>query len=207
MFTGIVEEFGIVDKLTAKKNLMTLRVKADQVTKGLKAGESVSIDGVCLTVVNLKNKVMTFDVMKESLAKTTLGNFKPKQAVNLERALKAGHRLGGHFVTGHIDSVGTIREISKQPNYVAFKITMPSALRRYIVPKGSITVDGVSLTVGEVKQNSFTVYLIPYTLKVTNLGKKKAGDRVNLETDILAKYIFETKKSSKKQLRKYLTKV
>ena len=209
MFTGIVEETGIVEGLKTVTNLATLSVKATTgFTKGIMIGDSVSVSGVCLTVVSLKKGIMAFEVMKESLAKTTLGRLKPPDRVNLERSLKANRRLGGHFVTGHIDDMGTIIKIFRQRNYVAYQIKFPGALRRYIVPKGSITIDGVSLTVGGVRRNSFIVYLIPYTLKVTTLGRKSVGDPVNLETDILAKYIFQSEGvSPKKLLRKYLTKV
>ena len=195
MFTGIVEESGIVKGLKPVKNLATLSVKAVQVRKGLKLGDSVAVNGVCLTVVGIKKDVLAFEIMKESLAKTTIGSLKSKDKVNLERALKADSRFGGHFVTGHVDGLGVIRRKVTQTNYVEFEITVAKELLRYIVPKGSVCLDGVSLTVGKVKKASFAVYLIPYTLKVTNLGQKKAGDRVNIETDILAKYILKNKSS------------
>lgn len=192
MFTGIVEELGTVKKLTMVKNLATLHVKASsKFTKGLKVGDSVSVNGVCLTIVSLKAGTMAFEIMKESLDKTTLGELVVKAGINLERALKADSRLGGHFVTGHIDGMGVILKKLTLPNYLEYEIKIPQELRRYIVPKGSIGVDGISLTVGYVYKGSFTVYIIPYTLKVTTLGSKKIGDRVNLETDILAKYVLE----------------
>ena len=205
MFTGIVEELGIVKGLKSTKNLATLSVAAKKVTKDLKAGDSVAVNGVCLTVTHIKGGVIAFEIMKESLTRTTLGILKPNEKVNLERALKANSRLSGHFVTGHIDDVGVIRQKLTQRNYLAYEIKIDTSLRRYLVPKGSITIDGVSLTVGQVKKNSFIVHLIPFTLKVTTLGQKKIGDRVNIETDIVAKYIFQNKKPSANILRKYLT--
>ena len=209
MFTGIIEESGIVARLKPAKNLLTLYIKARKVIKGLKAGDSVAVNGVCLTATQIKGGIIAFDLMKESLDKTTLGLLKPGDKVNLEASLKFGQRLGGHFVTGHVDGLGIIRKKILQPNYVEYEIALAKELLRYIVPKGSVTIDGVSLTVGKVGKNFFTVYLIPYTLKVTNLGQKKAADKVNIETDILAKYIVERspnkKLSSRKQLQKYLT--
>jgi riboflavin synthase len=131
--------------------------------------------------------------MKESLDKTTLSSLKPGDKVNLEQALKFGQRLGGHFVTGHVDDLGVISKKVLRPNYVEYQIKVPKAILRYIVPKGSITIDGISLTVGKVEKDHFSVYLIPYTLKVTNLGQKKVSDKVNIETDILAKYVLTVK--------------
>ena len=198
MFTGIIEELGIVQNLTAAKNLATLYVKASgKVTQGLKLGHSVAVNGVCLTVVGIKSNIMAFEIMRESLDKTTLGDLKPKDGVNLERALKANSPLGGHFVTGHIDGMGIIRKKINLPNYLEYEIQISKKLRHYVAPKGSVALDDVSLTIGRVYKNSFAVYLIPYTYKVTNLGIKKIGHKVNIETDILAKYILEGRSLSR----------
>jgi riboflavin synthase len=131
--------------------------------------------------------------MKETLDATTLKHLVPGKGVNLERAMKAEARIGGHFVTGHVDAVGTIKAVRTLPNYVEYRISIPKVLMRYVVPKGSVAIDGISLTVGEVKKDWFAVYFIPHTLEVTTIGQKKAGDEVNVETDLLAKYILKTK--------------
>ena len=190
MFNGIVEEIGIVENINSKRNLSTFKVRVKKILKGVKPGASIAVDGACLTVTGIKSNVLTFDVMRESLLKTTLGSLKIKGKVNLERALMANGRIDGHFVTGHVDRVGVIKNKVTKANYTEFKISMTKDLARYIVPKGSICLDGVSLTVGEVKKSYFSVYLIPFTKQVTTLGFKKKGDKVNIETDILAKYIL-----------------
>ncbi len=190
MFTGIVEEQGTVTALIRRENLFVLSVKADKIAVGIKNGDSVCVNGVCLTVTGRKGKVLSFDMMKETLLATTLGDVKRGDCVNLERAMKADGRFGGHFVTGHVDSVGIINRIVKLPNYVEFEITLPKKFMRYLVAKGSVTLDGISLTVGKVSKNTFCVYLIPATLKITTFGQKKHGDHLNVETDILARYIL-----------------
>ncbi len=190
MFTGIVEEKGTVTALIRRENLFVLNVKAEKVAVGIKNGDSVCVNGVCLTVTGRKGKVLSFDMMKETLLATTLGEVNSGDHVNLERAMKADGRFGGHFVTGHVDGVGVIKRIIKLPNYVEFEITLPQKFMRYLVAKGSVTLDGISLTVGKVSKNTFSVYLIPATLKITTFGQKKQGDAVNVETDILARYIL-----------------
>lgn len=191
MFTGLIEEQGRVEGSEKKKNLFVLKISAPKVFNGTKLGDSVSINGVCLTVVQIKKpRSLSFEMMKETIERTTLQDLKPGSLVNLERALKAGSRLGGHFVTGHADGGGTIQKIVKQKNYVEFQISFDKDLKRFLVPKGSVAIDGVSLTVGELNPKFFSIYLIPYTLKLTTLGTKKEGDRVNIETDVLAKYIL-----------------
>ena len=138
-----------------------------------------------------KAKVASFDLMKETIEKTSLRSLGVGDQVNLELALQAGSRLGGHFVTGHVDEVAVIKNIAQEKNWVALRLGISQANRKYFVPKGSVTVDGISLTIGKVGKGHIEVYLIPYTLKVTTLGLKKTGDCVNIETDILAKYLFE----------------
>jgi len=189
MFTGIIEEIGIIESIKHKKNLSRIKVRAKITPRGIKKGDSLSVDGVCLTVTDKGKNILLFDVMKETLQKTTLGKVLKSRKVNLERALKANSRLSGHFVTGHIDQIGSVKECIKKNNYIELQI-VANTLKKYLVPKGSVCINGVSLTVGEVNKNYFSVYLIPFTDHMTNLGLKKKGDRVNIETDILAKYIL-----------------
>lgn len=190
MFTGIIEELGVVEKILPKKNLLGLSIKAKKIQKGIKPGDSVSVNGVCLTVTSLAKGTLSFDVMKETIEKTALADLKPRSFVNLERAMTPKSRFGGHFVTGHTDCVGTITGRIKQKNYLALQIAIPKAFTRYLVAKGSVCVDGISLTIGKVQKANFAVHLIPFTLKATTLGLKTIGDKVNIETDILAKYIL-----------------
>ncbi len=190
MFTGIIEEMGIVEGISSKENLSVLKVRAKKVLKGVKLGTSIAVNGACLTVTDIKKNVLMFDVMRETLLKTNLGTLKPKSHVNLERALKANGRVDGHFVSGHVDDIGRITVKITGENYTELRIGIKKDLMKYIVPKGSVCLDGVSLTVGEVKKTYFSVYLIPFTLDVTTLGNMKKGNKVNIETDILAKYIL-----------------
>jgi riboflavin synthase len=195
MFTGIIEHLGIVKKIDAKKNLLVFSIDLGLLAKKVKLGDSVCVSGVCLTVAAKQGKVANFDLMKETIEKTSLRSLKVGGRVNLELALQAGSRLGGHFVTGHVDEVATIKSIAQDKNWVALRLSISKANQRYFVPKGSVTVDGISLTVGLVGRGYVDVYLIPYTLKGTTLGLKKAGDAVNIETDILAKYLFQGRAS------------
>ena len=190
MFTGIIEEMGIVEGIVSKKNLSVLMVRAKKVLKGVKRGTSIAVNGVCLTVTNIKRDVLMFDIMRETLLKTNLGTLRPRSCVNLERALKANGRIDGHFVSGHVDDMGKVTARITGENYTELRISFRKDLMKYIVPKGSVCLDGVSLTVGEVKKAYFSVYLIPFTLEVTTLGEVKKGDKINIETDILAKYIL-----------------
>ncbi len=144
-------------------------------------------------MTGIKAGCFYFDLMKETLDATTLKSLKAGAKVNLERAMKAEARLGGHFVTGHVDAVGMIKDIRRLKNYVEYRISLSKKLMRYVVPKGSVAIDGISLTVGEVKKNWFAVYFIPHTLEVTTIGEKKVGDEVNIETDLLAKYILKSR--------------
>jgi riboflavin synthase len=193
MFTGIIEEQGTIKALQRQENLLIIKVETQKIHRGTRIGDSIAVDGVCLTVMDIRKRILSFEVMKETILKTTLRDYQLHRRVNLERALRAGDRLGGHFVTGHIDGVGTIEEKRTKPHYVELEIRASRNLLRYIVPKGSVCVDGISLTVGRVKPELFTVYLIPHTLKVTSLGQKRPRDKVNIETDILAKYLLSQK--------------
>src|SRR3989338_4146533 len=169
MFSGIVEETGIINAIERKKNLATIKVSAKRIVRGLKKGDSVAVDGVCLTVTQIRNTILSFDLMKETLDQTTLGVTKRKNVVNLERALKVGDRISGHFVTGHIDTFVPIVDIIKRDNYTEIFFKVNKGISPYIVPKGSVCIDGISLTVGKVGKGSFSVYLIPYTLQETTL--------------------------------------
>jgi riboflavin synthase len=193
MFTGIVEARGLVKSLKQRENLYVLEVGRPAMFDDVKIGDSIAIDGACLTVTSLKGGSFHFDLMKETLQATTLRHLEKGREVNLERAMKAEARIGGHFVTGHVDAVGRVREVRRLANYVEYRLSIPKSLMRYVVPKGSVTIDGISLTVGEVKAAWFAVYFIPHTLTVTTIGGKRAGDEVNIETDLLAKYILQKK--------------
>lgn len=192
MFTGIVEELGTVVSLEEQTDAMRLSVHGPLATSDARPGDSISVNGCCLTVVSCADDVFTADVMKETLAKTSLGALTPGSRVNLERAVTPTTRLGGHMVQGHVDSTGRILDRQPSDHWELVTISLPVELSRYVVPKGSIAVDGVSLTVVETEREphpSFTVSLIPETLSRTTLGKKQAGDTVNLEVDIIAKYV------------------
>lgn len=190
MFTGIVEEIGTVKDIRRKENLFSLSLHAPKAAQGVRLGESISVDGVCLTVTQSKNSLLSFDVMKETVDKTTLGRIERGAKVNLERALKAGGRFGGHIVTGHVDGLAKIKAIIRLKNYVEFQLSISSGLKKFIVPKGSICLNGISLTIGKVFKDQFSVYMIPFTMKETTMAGKKAGDVLNIEADILARYIL-----------------
>jgi len=194
MFTGIVEGIGKVKKISkATKNRSAIHMTVDlgKHGKGLKTGQSVALNGVCLTVTKLSKTECSFEMIDETTKKTDLGNLKPGGIVNIERSLKAGDRLEGHFVLGHVDGVGIIKKILKKPKEVQIWFEVPKILSKYIVKKGSIAMDGISLTVVDIKNNLASVCLIPHTIEVTNFKTKKIGDKVNIETDILGKYILK----------------
>lgn len=190
MFTGIVEDIGVVESLVPQENLVRLTVRSSIISRALRLGDSVSVDGVCLTVVSVKRSQFAFDVMKETLKTTTLGALKKEACVNLERALKVGGRFGGHIVTGHVDGVTAIQDIIRKKNYIEFQLKLSSRLKKFIVPKGSVSLNGISLTVGEVLKDAFSVYLIPFTMQETTMSLKKPGDELNIEVDVLARYIL-----------------
>ena len=194
MFTGIVEGIGKVkkiSKITKNRSAIQMIVDLGKHSKGLKTGQSVALNGVCLTVTKLSKDGCTFEMIEETTKKTDLGNLKPGGIVNIERSLKAGDRLEGHFVLGHVDGVGIIKKIEKKPKEVQVWFQIPKNLSKYVVKKGSIAVDGISLTVVEIKNNMASVCLIPHTIEVTNFKTKKIGDKINIETDILGKYILK----------------
>lgn len=193
MFTGIVEDIGIVEALLKKENLYRLSLKSSVVSQGIRLGDSILVDGVCLTLCENKKALLSFDMMKETLDKTALGALKKGSKVNLERALKASGRFGGHLVTGHVDGITQITEIIRRKNYVEFRLSVSPVLKKFIVLKGSVCLNGISLTVGDVLKDSFSVHLIPFTMKITTMAVKRAGDALNIEADILARYILNSK--------------
>jgi riboflavin synthase len=192
MFTGIVEELGEVVSLDSLGDAVRLTVRGPRVVSDAAHGDSISVNGCCLTVVDFDDQQFSVDVMAESLDKTSIGDLSPGSRVNLERAVPANARLGGHIVSGHVDGVGTIVQREPSEHWDVVTISLPGDLARYIAMKGSITVDGISLTVSGVSDGPsprFQVSLIPATLKLTTLGFKQAGDPVNLEVDVIAKYV------------------
>ncbi|MFI7613095.1 riboflavin synthase [Nonomuraea terrae] len=189
MFTGIIEEKGDVVAIEQAGGGARLSVRGPLVTSDAAHGDSIAVSGVCLTVVTVEDDVFTVDVMKESLDRSSLGALAEGSAVNLERAVRADQRLGGHIVQGHVD--GTAVLLSREPgdNWDNLRFSLPEALARYVAEKGSIAIDGISLTVTTVDDESFGVSLIPTTLKLTTLGDRRVGDVVNLEVDVIAKYV------------------
>jgi riboflavin synthase len=189
MFTGLIAELGTAERLAEGSTSCQLTVRAQKILPGVKIGDSIAVNGVCLTVVHLKGNRFTADVMPETVRRTTLRQLQPGDRVNLEKALRPTDGLDGHIVQGHVEGVGTIREIAPEGNALAYRIETPKELLRYIVEKGSVAIDGISLTVTETDDTGFSVSLIPHTAKMTTLGYKSVGDSVNLETDILARYV------------------
>jgi len=180
---------GAINRIDQGVNSSRLNIKASNVLEGTKIGDSIAINGVCLTVTSLGSDHFTADVMAETLAKTNLNQLNNGQRVNLERAVRMGDRMGGHMVQGHVDGIGVIAEQKKMDIATLFRIKAPVDVLAYIVQKGSIAIDGISLTVIDVLEDSFTVSLIPHTAAMTTLGFKKPGDTVNLETDIIGRYV------------------
>lgn len=193
MFTGIIQGLGRIEKFersTKTRSQAKMRISLGKLGRGLRIGDSVAINGVCLTAINLAKGAAEFEMVGETIKRTNLGSLQSGDRVNIERSLKIGDRLEGHFVLGHVDGSGTILKIEKQPSQVQLWIALSRDLARYIAKKGSITVDGISLTVVDKTKDKFSVSIIPHTMKVTNLGFKKVGDKVNIETDVLCKYIL-----------------
>ena len=189
MFTGIVEEMGQIRSIVRGASSAVLSIEANLILEDLKIGDSVAVNGVCLTATSIGAGGFTADVMHETLNRSSLGALQKGSHVNLERAMLANGRFGGHIVSGHIDGTGTIGSIQKDDNALWYTILADAKLLRYIVEKGSVTIDGISLTVADVQSDRFAVSLIPHTAKVTVLGEKRTGDIVNLETDIVGKYV------------------
>ncbi len=194
MFTGIVEGIGTIEEISTKtknRSAIQMTVNLGKNSKGLKIGQSVALNGVCLTAIKVDKSNCIFEMIEETTKKTDLGNLKVGGIVNIERSLKAGERLECHFVLGHVDGVGIIKKILKKPKEVQVWFELPKKLSKYVVKKGSIAVDGISLTIVDIKNNLASVSLIPHTIEVTNFKTKKVGDKLNIETDILGKYILK----------------
>lgn len=189
MFTGIVEEMGAITVLRKTLAGTKLTILASSVMSDLKIGDSVSVNGICLTVISKSERDFSVEVSPETLSVTTLGDFAVGLPVNLERAMKLTERIGGHLVAGHVDGVGRIRSRQQDANAIMLKIEAPHDILKYCVSKGSVTVDGISLTINDMSENGFSVAIIPHTAKVTTLGLKQVNDSVNLESDLIGKYV------------------
>ncbi len=189
MFTGIIEELGRVAAIEPQGDAMRLTIEGPLVVSDVHRGDSIAVSGTCLTAIEFDKHSFTADVMQETLDKTALGSLKVGDAVNLERAMTAATRFGGHVVQGHVDGVGEIIDREKSEHWEWLRVSIPSELMKYIVLKGSITIDGVSLTVNEVGETHIGLSLIPETLALTTLGHKQVGDKVNVEADVMAKHI------------------
>ncbi len=189
MFTGIIEEIGTIEAVKKGTASVVLQIQAKQVLEDTKVGDSIAVNGVCLTVTSLYGRGFMADVMHETLNRSSLAKLKVKSHVNLERAMAANGRFGGHIVAGHVDGIGTISQIKKDDNAIWYTIDAAPEILRYVVEKGSIAIDGISLTVATVGEKSFSVSTIPHTNAVTTLNEKKTGDIVNLENDVVGKYV------------------
>lgn len=189
MFTGIIEELGVLENIAGGSQSSKLFIKAKKVLEKVQHGDSIAVNGVCLTVTSFTETQFTADIMPETLKKTSLGQLKRGQVLNLERAMKLGDRFGGHIVSGHVDGTGEIVSREKYANAILFQIRADAGLLKYMLPRGSICVDGISLTIIDVMDSGFSISIIPHTLVSTNLNAKRPGDRVNLECDIIGKYV------------------
>lgn len=189
MFTGLIEETGMVKSINMGNHSGILSIQANDVLKDTKIGDSIAVNGVCLTVTGISGNTFQADVMAETYRRSSLGYLKINSRVNLERAMLAGGRFGGHIVSGHIDGTGIVKDITIEENAIWYSITTDSKLLKYIIEKGSITIDGISLTVAYADQSSFKVSIIPHTRAITTLKDRKVGDLVNLECDMIGKYV------------------
>lgn len=199
MFTGIIEEVGSIDRIQNGAYSAVLLIKAKEILTDVKIGDSIAVNGVCLTVTSLWENKFSADIMHETLNRTGLSSLKSGSHVNLERAMILNGRFGGHIVAGHIDGVGKIIRTWKDDNAVWYNIQADKSVMKYIVEKGSIAIDGISLTVAEVKENNFLISAIPHTIEVTVLKERIAGELVNIETDIIGKYIEKFINNPKKE--------
>jgi riboflavin synthase len=188
LFTGIIEEIGTVTSIKRKSHALELSIRAKVVLVDVKRGDSIAVNGVCLTVSSFTHDTFVVDVIPETFNSTTLANLSSNARVNLERAMAANGRFGGHFVSGHVDGIGVIRSIKKESNAITKKIEVDFSLMKYMTPKGSVAIDGTSLTVFDVDQSSITISLIPTTQYDSLIGDKRIGEKVNIECDMLAKY-------------------
>ena len=193
MFAGIIEETGSVKAVIKSSTGAALKIKAEKIHCDARIGDSISVNGVCLSVVDISGNILGFDVIPETLKRTTLNDLKANDLVNLERSVKADAMIGGHFITGHIDYKARIVDMTSRSHGIGFKISLPKEFSKFVVEKGSVALDGVSLTVAGVTKEDFTVYLIPHTLKNTTFASRKKGDLINVETDIIGKYVARDK--------------
>lgn len=205
MFTGIVEEVGKVRNVKKNVKSFVLTIEGNKIFEDINIGDSISVNGVCLTVTTFTNNIFTADVMNETMSRSSLGQLKNGSCVNLERALTANGRFGGHIVSGHIDGTGKILKIEKDDNAVWYTIAVKDNLMKYIVEKGSIAIDGISLTIAKVTVNDFSVSIIPHTAQETILSHRSVGDIVNIENDVIGKYVeklitFEKNKKVKSNI-------
>lgn len=189
MFTGIIEHLGKVKQVKLQASSAIIVVDVGPLSDDINPGDSIAINGACLTVTQIKDSEVYFDVSTETLSKTTIGGLKTSDNVNIERSLKMGDKLGGHFVTGHVDGVGVINKVENEPGQCTVWFSVSEELTNMMIKKGSVAVDGISLTIVEIRYGLFSVALIPYTLEATTLGFKKAGQKVNIETDMLGKWV------------------
>ena len=189
MFTGLIEEIGTIEQLQKNRGTLRFTISAKEVVKDLAVDDSVSINGVCLTVIQFSKSNFQVEAVEETLSKTTLGSSKTGSQVNLERSLRFSDRMGGHFVQGHVDAVGEVVAVKRQEGGVLLSIKLPSHLLKYVISEGSVAIDGVSLTIARLKENKITISLIPHTLEKTILANLKAGDGVNIEVDLIGKYV------------------
>ncbi len=189
MFTGIIEETGFVRAIHSSATGSTVLIEGEKVTPGLKLGDSIAVNGVCLTVSEIRGRTFRCDLSAETVCRSTIGKLREGAPVNLERPLSADGRFGGHFVQGHVDGIGQLISATPSGAGVDLEFSVPVGLQRYLVSKGSVAVDGISLTVASLTKHGFTVAVIPFTFKITNLRHLQPGDPVNLETDVLAKYL------------------
>jgi riboflavin synthase len=191
MFSGIIEEIGVVKELRLTSDNVWLEIQASEVLCDSKIGDSISVDGVCLTIAELRNNSFVANAMPVSLQTTTLSNFKNGDRVNLERALTYNGRIGGHLVSGHVDTTAMITNITSDQNAILIDIDLSEEHHKYIIDKGSVAVDGISLTVAKKRSSGFTVSLIPHTVEVSTLAEKNIGDKLNIELDMIAKYLYQ----------------
>lgn len=189
MFTGIIEEIGIIKNVKKDNKSSIITIQGKKIFEDINIGDSISVNGVCLTVTTFSNEIFTADVMNETLSRSSLGSLQNGSYVNLERAMSASGRFGGHIVSGHIDGTGKIIKIKRDDNAIWYTVTVEDNLIKYIVEKGSIAIDGISLTVVNVNENSFSVSIIPHTSQETILSHRLVGDIVNIENDIIGKYV------------------
>lgn len=189
MFTGIVEEAGVIRAVTRRGKGWSLEIEAGLIVDGVKIGDSVAVNGCCLTVTEVRGKRLVFDLLDETKEKTNLHSAQAGSRVNLESSLKADGRVGGHFVTGHIDGTARVSKWGRSGEDWELEVDVPEGLERYLVAKGCVAIDGISLTIGRVEGRKFNVWIIPHTYEVTTLRDRKDGDKVNLECDLLAKYV------------------